>query len=288
MSILKRPGWGNYEVINEGRLHNDKLKDRIGKMFDRLSLGYSPNHIIDKISAVIRDQKGDKFDLNKISNEYIIDIANSDSITRGKFTPSLRPSFASQYQNTNDFTSDNTNSVSTPSPESDVSLNFSTPSTEINTTTLPIGIPSEDAEEADEDDQEEQSIGQQLPNFLKGISDDVLRDYEANWSKREKDQHDTLTHIKNELASRSGHTPEDAEDVDSCECGEDEQVFNKDIARDNYKRAQHPDDLKVRPTPKPNYESVKLSPQAVDKLLKENYIKQRQHKFRIEEKYGRI
>lgn len=32
-------------------------------------------------------------------------------------------------------------------------------------------------------------------------------------------------------------------------------------------------------------ESVKLTPKQVDKLLKENYIKSQQHRFRVEEKY---
>ena len=78
MSILKRPGWNNYEVLEEGRLHNDKLKERIGKMFDRLSLGYSPNHVVDKISSIIRHEKGDKMDISKVSDDYIMSIATSD------------------------------------------------------------------------------------------------------------------------------------------------------------------------------------------------------------------
>ena len=35
----------------------------------------------------------------------------------------------------------------------------------------------------------------------------------------------------------------------------------------------------------PQKESVKLSPKQVNKLLQENYIKSKQHKTRIEERY---
>jgi hypothetical protein len=140
MSILKRPGWANQEIFEEGRLHNDKLKERIGKMFDRLSLGYSPNHVIDKIASLIRYKNDGKIDLSKISDESIISIANSNEITKGKFTPSLRPSFALQYQNTNQEIND------IPTPESEIT--FSVPTTIEKSPELPVStIPSEDSEE---------------------------------------------------------------------------------------------------------------------------------------------
>jgi hypothetical protein len=140
MSILKRPGWANQEIFEEGRLHNDKLKERIGKMFDRLSLGYSPNHVIDKIASLIRHSNDGKIDLNKISDETIISIANSNEITKGKFTPALRPSFTSQYQNTNQEVND--------TPTSEPEISFSVPTNIEKEPQLPVSvIPSEDAEE---------------------------------------------------------------------------------------------------------------------------------------------
>jgi hypothetical protein len=111
--------------------------------------GYSPNHVIDKIANIIRIEKGDKFDYTKVTNDDIINIANSDFVTRGKFTPSLRPSFAAEYQNTN-----NVSEVETPSVEP-VSLDFSAPAS-TDTTSLPIGgLPSEDSEEYGSEDSEE-------------------------------------------------------------------------------------------------------------------------------------
>jgi len=235
MSILKRPGWANHELVNEGRLHNDKLKDRIGKMFDRLSLGYSPNHVIDKIANVIRSEKGEKFDINKLSNEYIIDVANYDSITRGKFTPSLRPSFASEYQNTNNITD---TEVSAPSNEP-VSIDFSAPATTPETSAPPIGgLPSEDAEE----------------------------------SNMQEDAEDA---------------EEDAEEVETCGCQKHDAASNPEITKKSFDKAAHPKSLTVK-TSETHRESVKLSPKAVNQLLKENYIKQKQHLSRIEERYGRM
>lgn len=251
MSILKRPGWANYEVVNEGRLHNDKLKDRIGKMFDRLSLGYSPNHVIDKIANTIRSEKGDKFDYNKLSNEYIIDIAKSDSLTRGKFTPSLKPSFASQYQNTN-------SSPETQIPSSEpVSMEFSAPASSdvsvssdvsIESPSVPVGVvPSEDAEESNMDEESSEDAEE----------------------------------------TESSEETEDAEEVKTCTCQKHDSVSNPEIAKKSFEKANNPKPLTMK-TAETHRESIKLSPKAVNQLLKENYIKQKQHLSRIEERYGRI
>jgi predicted DNA binding CopG/RHH family protein len=222
MSILKRPGWNNYEVLEEGRLHNDKLKERIGKMFDRLSLGYSPNHVVDKISSIIRHEKGDKMDISKVSDEYIMSIATSDSVTRGKFTPSLKPSYVSAYQNTNAVDP----SYSEPEESTPITMNFTATSTE---TPAPVAsIPTASYQEDSEDESDEQ---------------------------------------------------EDAEEVETCGCEKKKMVFNPEIAKKNIERVSSPDKGAIKK------ESVKLSPTAVNKLLKENFVKSKQHKFKYEEKY---
>ena len=151
MSILKRPGWNNYEILEEGRLHNDKLKERIGRMFDRLSLGYSPNHVVDKISSIIRHEKGEKMDISKVSDDYIMSIATSDAVTRGKFTPSLKSSYVSTQQTTNAVDP----SYTYPEEKSDVSINFTAASTPASTSVASIPSASVQEDSEDESDEEE-------------------------------------------------------------------------------------------------------------------------------------
>jgi hypothetical protein len=226
MSILKRPGWNNYEIIEEGRLHNDKLKEKIGKIFDRLSLGYSPNHVVDKISSIIRHEKGDKMDISKVSDEYIISVASSDAVTRGKFTPTLKSSYASTYQNTNAVDP----SYSQPEETEPVSLNFTATSTPASVPQA--SIPSVSFQEDSEDDEEDDE-----------------------------------------------YNNEDAEEVKTCGCEKKQMVFNPEIAKKNLNRVSSPDKGPIKK------ESVKLSPTAINKLLKENFIKNKQHKFKMEERY---
>lgn len=222
MSILKRPGWNNYEIIEEGRLHNDKLKERIGKMFDRLSLGYSPNHVVDKISAIIRHEKGDKMDISKVSDDYIMSIATSDSVTRGKFTPSLKSSYVNTSQSTNAVDP----TYSEPEESAPVTMDFTAASTPIST---PVSnVPAAPVQEDSEDELDEE---------------------------------------------------EDAEEVKTCGCEKKKSVFNPEIAKKNIERETHPDKSPIKK------ESVKLSPKAVNQLLKENFIKKKQHQFKYEEKY---
>ena len=237
MSILKRPGWNNYEIIEEGRLHNDKLKEKIGKMFDRLSLGYSPSHVVDKISRIIRTEKGDKFDFGKLSDDYIISIATSNEVTRGKFTPSLRSSYVDTYQNTNPVEFSDT------SIDNDVSIDFTsaapTPSNTAPVAPIPSGAYQEDSEEPrDSRDRKRES------ERLKREREGRIQDQEAE---------------------------EDAEEVDTCGCEEHDNAFSSKIPKENLKKI--------------NKESVRLSPTAINNLLKENYIKRKQHQFKYEERY---
>lgn len=220
MSILKRPGWNNYELLEEGRLHNDKLKERIGKMFDRLSLGYSPSHVVDKISRIIKSEKGDKVDFSKLSDDYIINVATSNEVTRGKFTPSLRSSYVDTYQNTN-------NEVSTPTSTDPVSIDF-TSAAPSPTNTAPVAS--------------------------QPVTPSPVTSYQEDSEDEE--------YCEDE---------EDAEEVDTCGCEKKDSVFSKEIPKKNLDKI--------------NKESVKLSPKAVNNLLKENYIKRKQHQFRFEERY---
>lgn len=249
MSILKRPGWNNYEIIEEGRLHNDKLKDKIGKMFDRLSLGYSPSHVVDKISRIIRAEKGDKFDYSKLSDDYIINIANSNEVTRGKFTPSLRSSYVDAYQNTNPV------ELSDTSVDNDVSIDFTSAAPTPSNTASVAPIPSPSYQEDSEED--ENLMEKKKPSVVpKGARD----------RKREEER------LKREREGRKDQeAEEDAEEVDTCGCQEHDNAFSAKIPKDNLKKI--------------NKESVRLSPKAINNLLKENYIKRKQHQFRYEERY---
>ena len=329
MSILKRPGWANSEIINEGRLHNDKLKERIGRMFDRLSLGYSPNHVIDKIAGYIKSKNGEKIDINKLSDDYIINVANSDFITKGRFTPSLKPSFASEYQNTNLNTD-----TQQPSNEP-VTIDFSidTQQNTNSTPSIPVGtVPSEDAEsygnKEDEENFEKENpqdnnspvSKQKIEEYLSGISDEDLEKHRSAWkSNTNKDEFDTLNLIHQEIERRKNNKTEsseeldykkadldkdgkiseyerkrgqaiqnsmekneDAEEVESFDSNTADSEFSSEIQKQNQHRVKHPNYLKDK---KVNHESVKLSPQAVNKLLKENYSKKKQHEFRIEQRY---
>lgn len=220
MSILKRPGWNNYELLEEGRLHNDKLKERIGKMFDRLSLGYSPSHVVDKISRIIKSEKGDKVDFSKLSDDYIINVATSNEVTRGKFTPSLRSSYVDAYQNTN-------SEVSTPTSDAPVSIDF-TSAAPSPTNTAPVAT--------------------------QPVTPTPTSSYQEDSEDEE--------YCEDE---------EDAEEVDTCGCEKEDNVFSKEIPKKNLAKI--------------NKESAKLSPKAVNNLLRENYIKRKQHQFKFEEKY---
>jgi hypothetical protein len=243
MSILKRPGWNNHEIIEEGRLHNDKLKDKIGKMFDRLSLGYSPSHVVDKISRIIRAEKGDKFDYSKLSDDYIINIANSNEVTRGKFTPSLRSSYVDTYQNTNPV------EFSDASVDNEVSIDFTSAAPTPSNTTPVAPMPSLSYQEDSEEDEDSEEP----------------RDSRDRKRERERLERERKSRIQDQEAE------EDAEEVDTCGCQEHDNAFSPKIPKDNLKKI--------------NKESVRLSPKAINNLLRENYIKRQQHQFRYEERY---
>ena len=94
MSILNNVGWANKELITEGLLHSDALKQRIANLFERRSLGNSPTYVVGKISEMLKAEKGEGIDINQITDEDIIRIANLPEVTKGKFTPQLKGEIA--------------------------------------------------------------------------------------------------------------------------------------------------------------------------------------------------
>jgi hypothetical protein len=87
---------------------------------------------------------------------------------------------------------------------------------------------------------------------------------------------------RQESGSDTSRAGESAEEVESFDSNTHDSVFNSEIPKQNIHRVTHPNHLKDK---KVNHESTKLSPQAVNKLLKENYAKKKQHDFRIEQRY---
>jgi hypothetical protein len=262
MSILNRIGWANREIINEGLLHSDGLKQRIANLFKRTSLGNSPTYVVGKIADTLREELGEDYDINEVTDEDIIRIANSESITKGKFIPELRDGIANARQEDEGEMSDVMDS-GLPSDSSDdddfedfydddIDLDGesddssdSTPSTVIIKTT-PIMTGDDDLEMAFSGEQEE--------------------DEEHDFEDEEGYESDE------EEADR-----EDAEEVKTCGCHTRQSPFYAGYAKNNIKKVYHPKEIAK--------ENVKLSKEQVNKLLQENYIKSRQHKFKQEEKY---
>lgn len=238
MSILNRPGWANKQIINEGLLHTDGLKQRIANLFTRTSLGNSPTYVVGKIADALRDEKGEEYDINTIADEDIIRIASSESITRGKFHPELKDGIANSRQETEGEISDVQDS----------------------------GLPSDSDDDDDYEDffEDELDMGDEL---------DEPQEVEIEINATPKLNH------KKELEFNFEGDTEDAEEVDTCGCEKEQSPFYKEFAKKNINKIKHPSDLKIK------QENIKLSPTEVNRLLKENYVKSRQHKFKLEEKY---
>ena len=235
MSILNRPGWAGKIVINEGLLHSDGLKQRIANLFTRTSLGNSPTYVVGKIADTLRDEKGEDFDINDVADEDIIRIANSESITRGKFSPQLKDGISSSRQE----------------GEGEI--------TDVEEEGLPSDSDTDDDFFGDALDSEEES--------------DVPEEVELEITAKPVLNHD------DDLEFNFSGGSEDAEEVKTCGCEKKQSPFYKEFAKKNINKITKPTDLKVKK------ENIKLSPTQVNQLLKENYIKSRQHKFNLEEKY---
>jgi len=217
MSILNRPGWANRSILNEGRLHSDELKQRITNLFVRTSLGNSPTYVVNKISDILRKEKGDDVDINDIADEDIIRIANDQEVTNGKFEPQLKSSIADARM------------------ESEGEMSG-----------VDSGLPSEQGEDNHEDDFES----------------------EDNHEDQTEDDY-----------SSEDETDEDAQDCQDC------QDYEKEDCEDyhDYDDQRPEDETPINSVIKK--ENVRLSQKAINNLLRENYIKSRQHKFSIEQRY---
>lgn len=252
MSILNRPGWANRQLINEGRLHSDELKQRITNLFQRTSLGNSPTYTVAKIADFLRREKGDDISINEISDEDIIKIANYKEVTNNKFSPKLKDNIINSRKETQETLSSN-------NPESsDNDIN------DIENNDL---LDYEDTED-------------DYSDLSNNINTEIEYNDESENSS-DNDQPISNTNITTSFSPETnelefaGSISEDAEErKKKCGCAnnpeqrpEDEPKMNKILSKTVKK------------------ESVKLSPKAVNKLLMENYIKAKQHKFRIEEKY---
>lgn len=114
MSIINNVGWANRELITEGLLHSDALKQRITNKFVRTSLGNSPTYTVGIIHKKLMAEKGDGFDINQITDDDIVRIANLPEVTKGKFKPELRNS--------------NTQTEESPSSQAEAEKSFGTDS----------------------------------------------------------------------------------------------------------------------------------------------------------------
>jgi len=243
MSILNRIGWANREIINEGLLHSDGLKQRIANLFKRTSLGNSPTYVVGKIADTLKEELGEDYDINEVTDEDIIRIANSESITKNKFIPELRDGIANARQEDEGEMSD----------------------------VIDSGLPSDSSDdddfedfyddEIDLDDQPSAVIIQTTP--IKTEDDDLEMEFSGESQEDEEHEEDS--------------SEEDAEEVKTCGCETHQSPFYAGYAKNNIKKVHNPKQI--------TKENVKLSKEQVNKLLHENYIKTRQHKFKQEEKY---
>lgn len=243
MSILNRIGWANREIINEGLLHSDGLKQRIANLFKRTSLGNSPTYVVGKIADTLREELGEDYDINEVTDEDIIRIANSESITKGKFIPELRDGIANARQEDEGEMSDVIDSgLPSDSSDDDDFEDF---------------YDDEDDLDSEGDSEHSAVIIQTTPVITK--DDDLEMEFTG---EQEEDEE---------------HEEEDAEEVKTCGCETRQSPFYAGYAKNNIKKVHHPKEI--------TKENVKLSKEQVNKLLQENYMKSRQHKFKQEEKY---
>jgi len=238
MSILNRPGWANRKLINEGRVYQDELKRRILDLFDRPSLGRSPNYVVDNIYNTLRSQNNNEdFDTSSINDEDIIKITidTAQNISRGQCKPQLKIQ------------------ISTVSGEEESEM---------------VHDEEEHEEEHEDPVQAAMMFGTEQP-----VEAESEQEPEAQGSEEYQEMESEEPEEEDE-ESLDMEGEESAEQVKTCKCAETQSIGSVGSPNAQPKRKQEP----VK-------EAVKLSPKAVNQLLQENYIKSRQHKFTIEEKY---
>lgn len=250
MSILNRLGWANREIINEGLLHTDGLKQRIANLFKRTSLGNSPTYVVGRIADTLREEIGEDYDINEVTDEDIIRIANSESITRNKFIPELKDGIANSRQEDEGEMSD----------------------------VMDSGLPSDSYED---DDDFEDFFDDEI---------DLDRDFDSFEEKEptaviikttpvRSEDDDLEMEFSGESQEDEEHEEEDAEEVKTCGCETHQSPYYAGYAKNNIKKVYHPTEIAK--------ESTKLSKEKVNQLLQENYRKSLQHKFKQEQKYRR-
>ena len=209
MSILKRLGWANRDILNEGLLHSDGLKQRITNLFKRTTLGNSPTYGVGRIAEILRDERGEDYDINEIADEDIIRIANSDAITRGRFSPELRDGIANSRQ------------------EDESSM----PDIEDS------GLPSDSSEDDDDfDDYYEDDLELDRDEEPKEIEIEVESEPSMN------DKGDMELNFKGD---HDDEDDEDAEEVKTCGCEKQQSPYHKEFAKSNYNKLKHPSEPKV-------------------------------------------
>jgi hypothetical protein len=112
-------------------------------------------------------------------------------------------------------------------------------------------------------------------------NDSSYDDYSSNDSELSDDSEPELAAVG---SNTSAISPEGEMEFEVSIPSEDAEEKNKKSSCACNKEQRPQDEPKMNQIIKK--ESVKLSPKQVNKLLQENYIKSKQHKFRIEEKYG--
>lgn len=248
MSILNRPGWASRKLINEGRVYQDELKRRILDLFDRPSLGRSPNYVVDNIYNTLRSQNNNEdFDTSSINDEDIIKITidTAQNISRGQCKPQLKIQ------------------ITTVSGEEESEM-------------------ARDEEECDEHEEPVQAammFGTEQPveaETEEAPESQGSEEYQEMESEEPEDEEPEDEYEDEDEESIEMQGEESAETVNTphCKCAEKQSTGSVGQSGSQFQKKSQP----VK-------EAVKLSPKAVNQLLQENYIKSRQHKFNIEERY---
>ena len=116
---------------------------------------------------------------------------------------------------------------------------------------------------------------QESEENMSGVEDGLPSDQDHD----EHDEHDEHEEHESEYEEHEEHEPEH-EDMGSLEGDMDEDMEDEDCESQRPVAEPHMDEILKK-------ESTKLSPKAVDKLLRENYLKSRQHRVIMEERYRR-
>jgi hypothetical protein len=243
MSILNRPGWANRQVITEGRVYQDELKKRILSLFDRPSLGRSPNYVVDNIYNSILASHGqgeEMIDTNSINDEDIIKITidTANHISRGQCVPKLKIEISTNSED----------EIEEQEPEAAM-MYGSEQSVE----------PEESETHEYEENEPYEAIEHEDENEFDEVAD------EDDQSETDYDESD--------------ESDEDAEQVETCGCEKHQSLGS--VGAPNVE----PKHKKIEHKKVTHHESAKLSSKAVNQLLQESYIKTRQHKFRMEERF---